>query len=69
MVGAWWGMKNYFYGVLVFGMKITLLLVDKGTVWPGLSFCVILVRARVWNDNKSKIFSVKLIHMEIISVK
>lgn len=50
-------------------MKINLLLVDKGTDWPGLSFCVILIRARVWNNNKSEIFSMKLIHMKIILVK
>lgn len=62
-------MKNYFHGTLGLGMKINLLPVDKGTVWPCLSFCVILVRARVGNDDKSKSFSVKLIHMKIISVK
>lgn len=63
------GNEELFLWGAALGMKINLLLVDKGTVWPGLSFCVILVRARVWNNNKSEIFSMKLIHMKIILVK
>lgn len=63
------GNEELFLWGAALGMKINLLLVDKGTVWPGLSFCVILVRARVWNNNKSEIFSMKLIHMKRILVK